>query len=221
MAKKTRDQTPPLPMPIATAVWLFDNTTMSFRQIADFTGLAPMDVEAIANGDMGAGVQGRDPVAFGEILREELDRATADESYDPPRAASTLPPVPSRTKGPRYTPLSKRADKPGAIAWIVKNHAHIKDAAIAKLIGTTKPTITSIRERTHANMANITATNPAEIGLCTFADLDAAIAKAEADRPQEEDKGSAKGGGGAAEKGPVSGFDFEHFMPVRQGTQED
>jgi uncharacterized protein len=219
MAPKTpKDEDVKLHLPEAAAVWLIDNTTLTYPQIAGFTGLYLIDVESIADGHMAAGVKGRNPVEFREMTAQDLERAIADPTYIPARATEARPVVPTRMKGPRYTPLSKRGDKPDAIAWLVKHHPHMRDAHIIKLIGTTKTTIAAIRNKTHANMSNITARNPADLGLCSWADLEAAIARAEADRPKEDDTGQGEAGG-AAEKGDAAGFDFAHFMPVRQGTQ--
>ncbi|HBH26063.1 MAG TPA: DUF1013 domain-containing protein [Rhodospirillaceae bacterium] len=220
MAKNTPKGGPALAMPEATAVWLFDNTTWTYMQIADFTGMALMHVEGIADGHIGVGINGRDPVAFGEMAEGDLERATQDPTFVPRRLARVVVPTRAKGKGGRYTPLSKRGDKPDAIAWIVKNHPEMTDPQIVKLIGTTKNTIRAVRERTHANIASIKPQNPADLGLCTWADLEAAIAKAAANKPTEEEKSQGgEGDGGAGEKGPIAGFDFAHFMPVRQGTQ--
>lgn len=222
--KKTKEQpVPQLPMPMATAVWLFDNTTFTYEQISAFTELPMMSVEAIADGDMGFGIKGRNPVEFGEMSQEDLDKAQKDESFNPSRSTSILSSTPTRTKGPRYTPISKRSDKPNAIAWIVKNHPDITDPQIIKLVGTTKPTIKAVREKTHANIQNITPQNPADLGLCSWKELDAAIAKV-----TKQEEGTDSGSEGAQEvnttaqddenKDPISGFDFANFMPNRQGT---
>lgn len=217
---KTKAHVNPLPMPMASAVWLFDNTTWTFDQIAAFTDLPLMSVEAIANGQMGVGINGRNPVEFGETTQSDIDRAQKDPTYIPPRLArATLPAsVGGRNKGSRYTPLSKRGDKPDAIAWIVRNHSQVSDAQIVRLIGTTKNTINAVRNRTHANIQNIRPQHPVDLGLCTWADLEATLAKAGANKSQTEDsEGGDEGQGGT--KDTVSGFDFAHFMPVRQGTQ--
>ena len=147
-------------MPKATAVWLIDNTALSFDQIADLCSLHPLEVQSIADGETGLGLQGYDPVG-------RLELATSD-----------LPTPNRRTKGPRYVPVARRGDKPDGIAWLVKHHPELKDSQIVKLIGTTKETITKIRERTHWNISNISAKHPAMLGLCKQTDLDAAIEKA-------------------------------------------
>lgn len=164
-------------MPKATAVWLVDNTTLTFDQIADFCGLHPLEVQGIADGDVAANMAGQDPVGTGQVTREEIERceANADERL---KLIESDMPAPKKRKGPRYTPVSKRQDRPDAIAWLVRNHGELSDAQIGKLIGTTKPTISSIRERTHWNMSNLKPTDPVTLGLCTQIELDEAIQKA-------------------------------------------
>ena len=165
-------------MPKATAVWLIDNTALSFDQIADLCSLHPLEVQSIADGETGIGIQGYDPVQNGQLTREEIERCEADPSSRLKLATSDLPTPNRRTKGPRYVPVARRGDKPDGIAWLVKHHPELKDLQIVKLIGTTKETITKIRERTHWNISNISAKHPAMLGLCTQTDLDAAIEKA-------------------------------------------
>ena len=159
---------PTLLMPKATAVWLFENTTLTFAQIAEFTQMDPLEVQALADGDVGRGIVGRDPIQHKELVQEELDKAQADENYKMVASKSDLPAVKMRSKGPKYTPVSKRGDKPDAIAWIIKNNPEITDAQICRLIGTTKPTIKAVRERTHANIVNIKPRHPADLGLCSY-----------------------------------------------------
>lgn len=162
----------------ATAVWLIDNTSLTFDQIAEFCRLHPLEVQGIADGDVAAGVRGYDPIASGQLMREEIEKAEADPAY---RMKLLKPkhnvPEPKR-KGPKYTPLSKRQERPDAIMWMVRNHPEISDAQIAKLLGTTKPTIQSIRDRTHWNSANIKPQDPVGLGLCTQMELDAVVKKA-------------------------------------------
>jgi hypothetical protein len=165
-------------MPKATAVWLIDNTALSFDQIGAFCNLHPLEVQAIADGESGVGIQGYDPIMNGQLTRQELDRCEADPTAKLVLAASDLPLPNRRTKGPRYVPVARRGDKPDGIMWLVKHHPELKDSQIVKLIGTTKDTIGKIRERTHWNIANITAKHPAMLGLCRQEDLDAAIEKA-------------------------------------------
>ena len=142
-------------MPKATAVWLIDNTALSFDQIADFCNLHPLEVQSIADGETGIGIQGYDPVLNGQLTRAVIEACESDPSGRLKLAESDLPTPNRRTKGPRYVPVARRGDKPDGIAWLVKHHPELKDAQIVKLIGTTKETITKIRERTHWNISNI------------------------------------------------------------------
>jgi len=163
-------------MPHATASWLVDNTALSFDQIAEFCGLHILEVQAIADETAGTKYTGRDPVRAHELTVEEIHKGEADADY---RLQMLKGPDPvRRTKGPRYTPVSKRQDKPDGIAWILRNHPEISDGAIGKLIGTTRTTIQAIRERTHWNIANIQPKDPVTLGLCSQRELDALVAKA-------------------------------------------
>ncbi len=169
------EQPKPL-MPHATATWLVDNTGLSFEQIAEFCGLHILEVQAMADDLASSKYTGRDPVHSGELTQGEIDKGQADSSY---RLTMQRAPVAvSRTKGPRYTPVSKRQDKPDGIAWLLRNHAEISDAQISKLIGTTRNTITAIRERSHWNIQNIQPKDPVTLGLCSQRELDAVVAKA-------------------------------------------
>lgn len=164
-------------MPKATAVWLIENTALTFKQIAAFTDLTEIEIEALADGEIGRGLVGRNPIDHHELTQEELDRCQADPEADLKIAKSALPPVKSRAKGPRYTPVSKRGDKPDAIAYILKHNPEISDAQITKLVGTTKPTIHAVRERTHPNTPNLRPRHPAELGLCTWQEYEKAVEK--------------------------------------------
>jgi hypothetical protein len=164
-------------MPHATAAWLVENTSLSFEQIAQFCGLHILEVQAIADDTAATKLTGRDPVRAGELTHEEIEKGQKDPDYSL-RMHKEPDPV-RRTKGPRYTPLSKRQDKPDGIAWLVRNHPELSDGQIGKLIGTTRTTIGAIRERTHWNMANITPKDPVTLGLTTPRELDAAVAKAQ------------------------------------------
>ncbi len=166
-------------MPKATAVWLVDNTTLTFEQIAAYAGLHPLEVQGIADGEVAIGIQGRDPINNHELTREEITRCEADSATQLTMAKSDLPDPQRRTKGPRYTPVAKRQDKPDAISWLVRHHPELKDSQITKLIGTTKNTIQAVRERTHWNSTNIRPRDPVLLGLCNQTDLNAAVAKAE------------------------------------------
>ncbi len=168
-------------MPKATAVWLIDNTALTFQQISDFCGLHILEVEGIADGDVASGIRGADPIANGQLPREEIERGEKDPAYSLKATVfenESLANRKGRKKGPRYTPLSRRQDRPDAIAWLVRNHPEIADSQIAKLIGTTKPTITAIRERTHWKMSTINPTDPVSLGLCSQMDLDQIVKKA-------------------------------------------
>jgi hypothetical protein len=161
-------------MPKATAVWLVDNTTLTFRQIADFCGMHELEVAGIADGEVAVGIKGADPVRNNEVTAEDIKRCEADPAARLKLVRRDIAP-PEKKKGPRYTPVSKREDRPAGIAWLVRYHSELSDAQIAKLVGSTKPTIQSIRNRTHWNSANIQPTDPVALGLCKQAELDAAV----------------------------------------------
>jgi hypothetical protein len=166
-------------MPKATAVWLVENTALSFRQIADFCGLHELEVKGIADGDVAQGIKGLDPVTGGQLTREEIAKGEVDPEY---RLKLLEPkvdiPIQKATKGPRYTPVSKRGDRPDAIAWLLRYHPELSDSQVMKLVGTTKTTIAAIRERTHWNAPNIKPVDPVSLGLCSQLDLDFAVQKA-------------------------------------------
>ena len=164
-------------MPKATAVWLVDNTSLSFDQIADFCGLHVLEVKGIADGEVAVGIQGSDPIAAGQLTAEEIERCVASPSARLRLAEAGFQPPERRSKGPRYTPLSKRQDRPNAIAWLLRNHPELSDAQVSKLVGTTKPTIQSVRDRSHWNMSNIKPQDPVTLGLCSQIDLDSAVQK--------------------------------------------
>ena len=164
----------------ATAVWLCDNTTISFKQIADFCGLHELEVQGIADGDVATGVKGFDPVANKQLTQDEIDKAEKDPNHKLKLLFNPASAGEEKRRGPRYTPLSKRQDRPAAIYWLVKFHPELSDGQIGKLVGTTKPTIQAIRERTHWNIANIQPIDPVALGLCKQSELDAAVQKAAA-----------------------------------------
>jgi hypothetical protein len=174
-------------MPKATAVWLVDNTSMTFEQIADFCGLHPLEVKGIADGEVARDIRGADPISNGQLTREELDQAQANPKYrmkaQKSRHAELLKPM---KKAPRYTPVSRRQDRPDAIAWFVRNHPEVTDAQISKILGTTKSTIDQVRNRTHWNAANIKPVDPVTLGLVTQMELDALVRKA-ADKKAKDD----------------------------------
>ncbi|MEO1169739.1 MAG: DUF1013 domain-containing protein [Pseudomonadota bacterium] len=163
-------------MPHATASWLVDNTALSFEQISEFCGLHILEVQAIADDTAATKLTGRDPVAAHEVAMEEIEKAQADPDYR--MVMMKGPEQVRRTKGPRYTPVSKRQDKPDGIAWLLRNHPEISDAQVGKLIGTTRNTINAIRDRTHWNIAEIVPKDPVTLGLCSQRELDAVVAKA-------------------------------------------
>ena len=174
-------------MPRAIAVWLVDNTALTFKQIAEFTGLHELEIQGIADGEVAQGVRGIDPIATGQLTREEIEKGEKDPNY---RLKLSRPPVElpkRRRKGPKYTPISKRQDKPNAIAWLLKHHPELSDSQIIKLIGTTRNTIEAIRNRTHWNIAEITPKDPVTLGLCKQVELDEAVRKA-AERLAKERK---------------------------------
>lgn len=162
----------------ATAVWLVDNTTLSFKQIADFCGMHELEVQGIADGDVAQGVKGFDPIANSQLDAGEIEKGQKDPAYRLKLKFNAAALGEEKRRGPRYTPLSKRQDRPAAILWLVKFHPELADAAIGKLVGTTKPTIAAIRERTHWNIGNITPIDPVALGLCRQSELDAAVQKA-------------------------------------------
>ncbi|MEM9600086.1 MAG: cell cycle transcriptional regulator TrcR [Pseudomonadota bacterium] len=182
-------------MPKATAVWLIDNTAMSFKQISEFCGLHLLEVEGIADGDVGQGIRGADPIANGQVSREEIEKAEADPNYamKPNTFDADELPKPKK-RGPRYTPLSRRQDRPDAIAWLVRNHPEMSDAQISKLIGTTKPTINSIRERTHWKINTIQPQDPVSLGLTSQIELDKAVKIAAEKKAKEDAKNAVEGG---------------------------
>ncbi|WP_116092132.1 DUF1013 domain-containing protein [Sphingomonas crusticola] len=163
-------------MPHATASWLVDNTSLSFQQIAEFCGLHILEIQAIADDTAQTKLTGRDPLRAHELTQDEIDKGQADPNYK--LQISKGPEPVRRTKGPRYTPVSKRQDKPDGIAWIIRNHPEVSDGQISQLIGTTRTTIAAIRDRTHWNIANITPKDPVTLGLTSQRELDAVVAKA-------------------------------------------
>ena len=169
----------------ATAVWLIDNTTLSFKQVADFCGLHELEVQGIADGDVATGVKGLDPIAANQLDEAEIRKAEADPAHKLKLKHNPAAEGEETRRGPRYTPLSKRQDRPAAILWLVKFHPELADAQIARLVGTTKPTIQTIRERTHWNIANIQPIDPVALGLCRQTELDAAVQKAASRRSTE------------------------------------
>ena len=177
-------------MPKATAVWLVENTSLTFAQIADFCKLHPLEVKGIADGEVAAGIKGHDPISSGQLSREEIALAEAKPEHQLKLAESKvrLPEV-KKQRGPRYTPLSRRQDRPNAILWLIRNHPELKDAQVMRLAGTTKTTLQAIRGRTHWNSATLSPLDPVTLGLCSQIDLDFEVGRANKDKPRvEEDK---------------------------------
>jgi hypothetical protein len=179
-------------MPKATAVWLVENTALSFDQVAEFCKLHPLEVKAIADGDAAQGIKGLDPIQTGQLTREEIEKGVADPDY---RLHLLEPKVrlpeakAGKKKGPRYTPVSRRQDRPNAILWLIRNHPELKDAQIMRLVGTTKSTIQGIRERTHWNAATLTPLDPVTLGLCSQTDLDFEVRRASKEKPAPAESG--------------------------------
>ncbi len=184
-------------MPKATAVWLVSNTSLTFEQIAAFCGLHVLEVKGIADGDVAQGIKGLDPVTSGQLTRESIEEAEREPSRDLHLAEPkvVVPETPSR-KGPRYTPVSRRQDRPNAVLWLMRNHPELKDSQIMRLVGTTKPTITQIRDRSHWNAPNLTPQDPVTLSLCSQIDLDNEVKKAarRLDRDRKDQPGMEKAG---------------------------
>lgn len=180
-------------MPKATAVWLIDNTTLTFEQIADFCELHPLEVKGIADGEVAENMRGADPVASGELTREEIEKGEKDKTYllqMPPLKHANVPEP--KKKGARFTPVSRRKDRPDAIAWFLRHHPEITDAQISRLIGTTKSTIESVRSRQHWNATNLKPVDPVTLGLCSQIELDALVSKAASKKSQARDEKEAR-----------------------------
>lgn len=210
-------------MPKSTAIWLYDNTLLTFEQIGAFCNLDPAEIEAIADATVSKGLVSRNPMQYGELTQEEIKRCEDDSTASLVISTNDLPSVKSRSKGPKYTPISKRGDKPDAIAFLIKQHPEVTDPQIVKLVGTTKKTIQSIRDRAHANMQNIKPRHPADIGLCSYTEFDKFLEKCRAKAEKEgrytppavveeetvfgislEEK--------PAQSQKTSGFDFSNFL---------
>src|ERR1700752_4950737 len=180
-------------MPKATAVWLVENTALSFDQVAEFCKLHPLEVKAIADGDAAQGIKGLDPIQTGQLPREEIEKGVSDPGHKlllsrPKVALPEAKPGPKK-KGPRYTPVSRRQDRPNAILWLLRNHPELKDAQIMRLVGTTKSTIQSIRDRTHWNAPNLQPMDPVTLGLCSQLDLDLEVQRAAKEKPAAPEQG--------------------------------
>lgn len=174
-------------MPKATAVWLVENTSLSFEQIAQFCRLHPLEVKAIADGDSAQGIKGLDPINSGQLTRDEIAKGEANPDHVLHIAETKVRMPERKKKGPRYTPVSRRHDRPNAILWLVRNHSELKDAQIMRLVGTTKATIAQIRERTHWNMNTLVPQDPVTLGLCSQIDLDFEVMRAAKTQPQAQE----------------------------------
>ncbi len=173
-------------MPKATAVWLVENTSLTFDQIGEFCGLHQLEVRAIADGEVAVQMQGLDPVANGQITLAEIERCQKDPALRLAISREALPAQLVKHKGPRYTPIAKRQDKPDAISWLVKNHPELSDGQISKLVGTTKPTIQAVRDRSHWNTTNIKPRHPVALELCTMEELEKAVKRANRGKKPDE-----------------------------------
>lgn len=206
-------------MPKATAVWLVDNTSLTFDQVAEFTGLHPLEVKGIADGEVAVGLQGMDPTVSGQITAEEIRRCEADPTARLKITDVDMPLPKARTKGQRYTPVSKRQDRPAAILWLLRYHPELSDAQVSRLVGTTKPTIVSVRERTHWNIQQLKPNDPVSLGLCSQQDLDDALNRARererrrADRERREAARAGKPAAASGEAAMVPAADDEPFRP--------
>ncbi len=232
MAIAQKEQPNRLLMPKATAVWLIENTVLTFSQIAHFTDLTEIEIEALANEEIGRGLVGRNPVEHHELTKEELERCEKDPAGKLKASRSELPQVKLRAKGPRYTPVSKRGDKPDAISFILKFNPEISDAQICKLVGTTKPTINNVRDRTHPNISTIKPRSPADLGLCTYVEFEAAIEKGlraqgkdpeavKAQRLADQQQKMEQSDEDNAPTTRTGGFDFSNFLGETMGSTSD
>ena len=176
----------PLLMPKATAVWLVDNTALSFDQIAAFCSLHPLEVQGIADGDVAGGIMGVNPIQNGQLTRDEIQTAEGDPEYRLKLSEPKVRVAAAKRKGPRYTPISRRNERPNAIKWLLRNHPELKDAQIMRLVGTTKSTIDSVRDGQHWNTANLQMADPVTLGLCSQIDLDLEVSRASKGMPLED-----------------------------------
>ncbi len=175
-------------MPTATPVCLVDNTALSFDQISAFCKLHPLEVKSIADGEFAQGIKGLDPIQTGQLTREEIEKAQNDPSYRLTLSAPKVRVPETKRRAPRYTRVSRRQDRPNAILWLVRNHPELKDSQIIRLVGTTKPTIAAIRDRTHWNSANLTPMDPVTLGLCSQINLDMEVTKSAKDAPAKTEE---------------------------------
>ncbi len=206
-------------MPKATAVWLVENTSLSFDQIAEFCKLHPLEVKAIADGEAALTIKGLDPVSTGQLSREEIDRAQNDPNYKLHMQDSKVRVPVAKRRGPRYTPVSRRQDRPNAILWLTRNHPELKDAQIMRLVGTTKTTIEAIRNRTHWNTNNLAPMDPVTLGLCSQIDLDFEVEKAAKSLPPVDPDTIVEGATLLPASETIAPRDFTE-MPARDAERE-
>jgi hypothetical protein len=194
-------------MPKATAAWLVENTSLTFEQIADFCHMHLLEVKGIADGDVAAGIKGMDPISSGQLTREEIQRAEKNPGFGLRIAEPKFElPVVKPKRGPRYTPVSRRHDRPNAVLWLLRNHPELKDSQIMRLVGTTKPTILQIRERTHWNASNLQPQDPVTLGLCSQIDLDAEVKKSAKRVPKVEQPAEGEEGGTLLPAADTTGY---------------
>ncbi|MBN9581730.1 MAG: DUF1013 domain-containing protein [Afipia sp.] len=205
-------------MPKATAVWLVDNTALTFDQVAEFTKMHPLEIRAIADGDAAQGIKGMDPISTGQLSREEIERGEADADYRLKLGESkVILPEAKKKKGPRYTPVSRRHERPSAILWLVRNHPELKDSQIMRLVGTTKTTIASIRDRTHWNAQTLTPMDPVTLGLCSQIELDFEVQRAAKEKPATQQYGGAT----LLPAAETTRKEAEHDSAATSGRSED
>ena len=208
-------------MPKATAVWLVENTSLTFDQIAEFCKLHPLEVKGIADGEVATGIKGYDPISTGQLTREEIAAGEQDPNHRLHLSTSkTRTPEFKKPRGARYTPLSRRHDRPNAVLWLLRNHPELKDAQIMRLVGTTKHTLQAIRERTHWNSANLQPMDPVTLGLCSQIDLDFEVNRAAKERPKVEEDRSPDAGVGGNHHRPAGGRSREPARSVRRSDAQ-
>jgi hypothetical protein len=214
-------------MPKATAVWLIDNTTLTFEQIADFCELHPLEVKGIADGEVAENMRGADPVVSGELTREEIEKGEKDKTYrlKTPAPKHTSIPEAKQRKGARFTPVSRRKDRPDAIHWFLRNHPEVPDAQISRLIGTTKSTIEAVRSKAHWNATNLKPVDPVTLGLCSQIELDAVVTKAASKRAEHSAERDARLSGPTLRKvvtpAPAAPSEGDPDQPRRDLTADE
>lgn len=213
-------------MPKATAMWLIDNTALTFTQIGDFCGLHDIEVQALADAEVGRGITARNPIDNHELTSDDIKRCESDADARLKMIRLDIPMPKIRAKGPRYTPVAKRTDKPDALAWLIKHHPELSDAAMCKLVGSTKTTLQSIRDRTHPNSTSLKPRSPAEIGLCSYTELERVVNKAlralgrdpVAEAKARQEKLEQETQDQAVEQDSTKTFDFSNFFKSNNNT---